>query len=290
LGDFGESAATLLTMRMAHWRPQGAQQKLNADGRLRPELSFNHVEQQEMRSAGVNPGEFISHVEQALNPRYGGLRGVSRNNFISNYENLMSSENLSASTRSKLLYIVENKMTSTPPVGVDCSINTTDAGIVVDIKDNFGRRVERRPFADRSEAEAFVDRNSGALRRNRIASLEEGLRRSIDSENFFRQAGEYARETGVDVNEISNAMYRKAQGKSLSSRDMQLLDDIMYRSSYSDAEHGNVMHSIRMGIEQRYGLPKGTLLTSIDKRVSECSEAENSALAEYEAAVRSQSE
>ena len=290
LGDFGESAATLLTMRMAHWRPRGAQQKLNADGRLKPELSFNHLEQQEMRSAGVNPGEFISHVEQALNPRYGGLRGVSRNNFISNYENLMSSENLSASTRSKLLYIVENKMTSTPPVGVDCSINTTDAGIVVDIKDNFGRRVERRPFADRSEAEAFVDRNSGALRRNRIASLEEGLRRSIDSENFFRQAGEYARETGVDVNEISNAMYRKAQGKSLSSRDMQLLDDIMYRSSYSDAEHGNLMHSIRMGIEQKYGLPKGTLLTSIDKRVSECSEAENHALAEYEAAVRSQSD
>ncbi len=290
LGDFGESAATLLVMRMAHWRPKGAAEKLNADGHLKPELSLNSVERQEIRDMGVNPGEFISHIEQALHPRYGGLRGVMRNNFIRNYENLMSNEGLSASTRSKLLYIVENKMTSTPPVGVNCEVNVADGGFVVDIKDNFGRRVERHPFASREEADAFVDRNSGLMRRNRIAATEDEFRRSIDSENFFRQAGEYARETGVNVNEISNAMYRKAQGKSLTSREMQLLDDIMYRSSYNDVEHGNVMYSIRNGIEQRYGLPKGTLLTSVDKRVSECSDAENSALAEYESAVRRQAE
>ena len=290
LGDFGESAATLLTMRMAHWRPKGATEKLNADGRLKPELSFNAVERQEIRDSGVNPGEFISHLEQSLQPRYGALRGVLRNNLIRNYETLMSSEGLSASTRSKLLYIVENKMTSTPPVGVNCDVNVVNGGFVVDIKDNYGRRVERHPFASREEADAFVDRNSGVMRRNRIATIEDEFRRSSDSENFFRQAGEYARETGVNVNEISNAMYRKAQGKSLTSREMQLLDDIMYRSSYNDVEHGNVMHSIRNGIEQRYGLPKGTLLTSVDKRVSECSDAENSALAEYEMAVRRQSE
>lgn len=290
LGDFGESAATLLAMRMTHWRPQGAREKLNADGRLKPELSFNSAERQEMRNAGVNPGEFIACAEEALHPAYGGLRGVRRNDFIRSYENLMSSDKLSASTRSKLLYIVENKMTSTPPVGVNCDVNVVDGGYVVDIKDNFGRRVERRPFATRDEADAFVDRNSGMMRRNRIASLEENFRRNIDSENFFRQAGEYARETGTDVAEISNAMYRKAKGKQLTPRELQLLDDIMYRSSYSDAEHGNVMHSIRNGIEHRYGLAKGTLLTAVDKRTSECTAAENSALAEYEDAVRRQSE
>ena len=290
LSDFGESAATLLAMRMSHWRPKGYREKLNNDGRLKSELSFNSVERQEMRNAGVNPDKFISSIEQELHPRYPSLHGNARRDFIRNYEGLMSAEGLSASTRAKLLYIVENKLTSTPPVPVDCDVEMSDGTAMVNIRDNAGRNVQRLAFETRAKADAFVERNSGLFRRNRIATIEEMFQRSVDSENFFKQAGEYAKETGVSVEEISNAMYKKAKRQSLNSREMQLIDDIMNRSSYNDVELGNVMHNIRRNIEQRYGLHKGALLSAIDKNRAECTVSENKALSDYEGVIQRQAE
>ena len=290
LGDFGESTATLLAMRMAHWRPKGVLNKLNRDGHLRSELDFNAVERQEMYQAGVNPDNFISSMELALKSRYPSLHGAARRDFISNYEGLISSDALSASTRAKLLYIVENKLTNTPPVPVDVSVQEGANGALVNIKDNAGRNVERISFATRNEADAFVERHSGVLRRNRIASIEEQLQQSVDSENFFRQAGEYARETGVSVDVISNAMYKKAKRQPLDSREAQLIDDIIYRSSYNDAELGNLMYDMRSNVEQRHGLGRGALLAAIDKNSAECSVAENRALSDYENLIRQQAE
>ena len=290
LADFGESTATLLAMRMAHWRPKRYLDKLSPDGHLKPELSFNSVERQEMKQAGINPDNFISEMEYVLRPRYSSLHGNARRNFIRDYEELISNDELSASTRAKLLYIVENKLTSTPPVPVECSVEMTNDGTLVTVTDNAGRKIERIPFATRSEADAFVDRNSGVLRRNRIATIENMFQRSVDSENFFRQAGEYARETGISVEEISNAMYKKAKKRSLNSREKNLIDDILQRSSYNDVELGNVMHDIRRSIEQRYGLRQGRLLTVIDKNSNECTSDENRALSDYENIMRRQTE
>jgi hypothetical protein len=290
LSDFGESAATLLAMRMAHWSPKGYREKLNNDGHLKAELSFNPVERQEIRKAGVDPDQFISSIEQELHPRYPSLHGNARRNFIRNYEGLMSTEGLSASTRAKLLYIVENKLTSTPPVAVDCDVEISDGTTFVNIKDNAGRNVQRIPFESRAKADAFIENNSGVMRRNRIATIEEMFQRSVDSENFFKQAGEYAKETGVSVEEISQAMYKKAKHQSLSSREIQLIDDIMNRSAYNDKELGNVMHDIRRNIEKRYGLTQGALLSAIDKNRAECSVTENKALSDYEAIIRQQAE
>lgn len=290
LTDFGESTATLLAMRMAHWRPKGSLDKLGRDGRLKPELSFNQVERQEMHQAGVNPDSFISSMESALKPGYPSLHGNARRDFISNYEGLISNDALSASTRAKLLYIVENKLTSTPPVPVDYNIEEAADGVLLNVKDNAGRNVQRLKFASRDEAQAFGERNSGVLRRNRIASIEESFRQGIDSENFFRQAGEYARETGIAADEISDIMYKKAKKKPLDSRQQQIIDDILYRSSYNDVELGNVMHDIRNSVEQRYGLRRGALLTAVEKNMNECTEAENRALNDYEAIIRRQAE
>ena len=290
LTDFGESTATLLAMRMAHWRPKGALEKLGRDGRLKPELDFNQVERQEMRQAGVNPDNFISSIEYVLKPNYPSLHGNARRDFISNYEGLISNDALSASTRAKLLYIVENKLTSTPPVPVEAKVEETDDGALLSVKDNAGRNVERLKFASRGEAEAFAEKNSGLLRRNRIASIEETFRQGVDSENFFRQAGEYSRETGIAADEISDIMYRKAKQQPLDSRQQQIIDDILYRSSYNDTELGNVMFDIRNNVEQRYGLGRGALLAAIEKNRSECTDAENRALGDYEAIIGRQAE
>lgn len=128
LYDYAESVATLGAMKLAHWRPKGGYAKLMANGKLKKELNFTPSEQQEMQSAGVNPSAFVGQLESVLAPGSRG-KGNEASDVKTKYLQMMSSDKLSASTRSKLLYLVENKITSTPPMPVDYKVEQGDGGV-----------------------------------------------------------------------------------------------------------------------------------------------------------------
>ena len=98
VNDFGESAATLLTMRMANWRPKGAMQKLNAAGKIKKELQLSNSERQEIRGMNFNPEELLGLLEKEL--RMPSLNSQNTELLKDSYTTLMSNENLSASAKS----------------------------------------------------------------------------------------------------------------------------------------------------------------------------------------------
>ncbi|MBQ2778161.1 MAG: hypothetical protein IJF46_00080 [Bacteroidaceae bacterium] len=286
VNDFGESAATLLSMRMLHWRPSGASNKLNTVGRLKPELRFSMPEAEEIRRAGVNPDQFIENFEKSLNIYSAGSEKAARDVKM-DYLRLMSLPDLSISARSKLLYIVENKLSSTPPEAVDYKVRDKgDGSYVFSTIDAEGRLLENIKCRGREELKSLYFTRTGQLRRNRIAMHERMLMQSYDSQNFFRQAGKYARETGTDVETISDIMYRKARKEELAPEEQAVLDDILRRSNYSDSEVGQMLYSLRRSLEEQYGLNDGSLLGAIEKSAFHCSEAENAALNKYEQIMR----
>ncbi len=288
VNDFGESAATLLAMRMLHWRPSGASEKLNTVGRLKPELRFSMPEAEEIKRAGVNPDQFIANLEKSLNVYSAGSAKAARDVKM-DYLRLMSLPDLSISARSKLLYVVENKLSSTPPEAVDYKvIDKGNGNYVFSTIDAEGRLLENIKCRSREELKSLYFTRTGQMRRNRIAMHERMLMQSYDSQNFFRQAGKYARETGTDVNLISDIMYRKARQEELAPKEQAVLDDILARSNYSDSEVGQMLHSLRRSLEQEYGLNDGSLLGAIDKSAFHCSKAENDALNSYEKIMRSE--
>lgn len=285
LYDFGESVATLGVMKATHWRPRGAELKLDGNGRLRPEYRLTRSEQAELRELNVNPEEFISTLERVFNlPSYGGGRDAEA--ITENYIRLMSSENLSASTRAKLLFVVENKLTSTPPLAFDYSVEQ-DANNkwYVTTYDFEGRRIERNEFDNPGSARSyfFVERSN--IRRNRIAAFERELTSGVESQNFLRQAGLYAQEMGIAVDEISDILYRRAKGETLSQRETGIVEDILQRSSYDETGMAQLLSNMRRELERKHSLPENSLLYAIEKTSFRCSEAENRALDEYLAFV-----
>lgn len=286
--DFGESAATLLAMRMFHWSPSGGEKKLDSRGRLKEHLRFSKPEAEEIAAAGVNPMSFVTNLERSLN-LYQKNSGKELESLREDYLRLMSNSELSASTRAKLLYIVENKLSSIPPVPVDYKVEERGNGeFLFTIFDGEGRAIEKIECNGEEDVRSAMFTRTGNMRRNRIAQHEKMLMQSYDSQNFFRQAGNYARETGIDVDVISDAMYRRANGEEISAAENRILEDILKRSNYGNSEVGQMLHEIRRSLEERYGLNEGSLLETVDKSVFYCSKQENAALNEYERVMESE--
>ena len=289
VNDFGESAATLLTMRMANWRPKGAMQKLNGAGKIKDELQLSNSERQELREMNVNPEEFVIALEKELHmPTLGSSDAKLLKD---NYAMLMSNKNLSASAKSKLMYLVENKITSTPPVLFDYKVEKNAKGIwVVRMLDAGGNLVERLRFPNAVSAKSHLMLQRGGIRKNRIAYYERELTSGIDSQNFLHEAGLYAKEKGVDADMVAEAMYKSARKEPLNNLEQKIMFDIIIRSSRYESQINKSLANARKDIEQRYNLDRGTLSYAVDKRLLECTTDENKALDEYEAFVRAEVE
>ena len=289
LYDYAESTATLLTMKMAHWKPSGAGFKLGSNGKIKDEYALTEVEKRELRALNIDPEEFMLAVEMELKlPSFGG---ENAENIKKQYATLMSSEGLSASTRSKLLFLVENKLTSTPPVPFDYKANRGEDGRwYVETFDEGGRAIEKNYFRDSESARSFLIMERGNIRRNRIAAFEKELTDGFNSQNFLRQAGLYAKEKGIDVDMLSEVLYKKANGEALEPAEEGIVKEILERTAYDGAGMVQFLHDGRVAIEKKYNLPEGSLLSVIDKKFFMCTAMQNKALDEYELFVRSEVE
>ena len=283
--DFGESAATLLVMRMTHWRPKGASLKLGANGKIKEKFALSSSERAELKELNVNPEQFIDAIEKELKlPSFGG----ERSRYIKDtYSSIMSNEALSASARAKLLFLVENKVTSTPPVPFDFTVRQReDSKWEITTVDEVGRTVSRNIFDHAGNAKSYLMVKAADFRRNRIALFEMELTDGLRSANFIRQAGLYAKSSGKDIEEISTAVYKKSAGHEMSAEEKKIVDDILVRSAYDEAGMVQMLYNVRRKIEKRHGLEKGTMLIDIHKPFFHLTKAQNNSLDEYEALLR----
>ena len=287
LYDYAESTATLLAMKMTNWRPRGAELKLDANGKIKENFKLTDVEKKELRAIDISPEDFLLSIEMELKlPSFGGGNAEK---IKQQYIKLMTSKDISASTRSKLMFLVENKLTSIPPVAFDYTVEKKDNGSwFVTTIDTGGHAIKKYQFSDYERAKSFLILERGNIRRNRIAMFEKELTDGVNSQNFLRQAGIYAREKGVDVNKLSEVLYNKANGEKLNAVEDGLVNDILTRTAYDETGMVQFLHDARKAIEKKYNLPEGSLMTVVDKKFYECSNAQNKALDEYEVLVRTE--
>lgn len=289
LYDYAESSATLLTMRMANWRPKGAAEKLDKEGHIKEELKLSKSQAQELREANVNPEEFMEMIEHEL--RIPSLSSSGARLLKENYAKLMADKNLSAASKSKLMYLVENKITSTPPVVFDYEVSQNEHGIwLVKMLDAGGGVVENLSFDNAGAAKSHLIKERAGIRRNRIAHFENELTSGINSYNFLHEAGLYAKEKGVSADILAEAMYKSARKEQLNSTEQFMIDEILARSSYHESQISSALSNARRNIEENYKLDRGALSAIVDKHYSNCTFTENMALDEYENFVRSEVE
>lgn len=287
LYDFGESTATLLAMKLGHWRPKGVAAKLNGKGHIKKEFQLSNSEKQELKELNMNPEEFMNMLEKELRlPSLGGSERLKKE-----YSSLMSNNDLSASLRSKLMYLVENRLTSTPPVTFDFDVDRKENGEWrVTTYDYKGNKIEQRDFPHAGNAKSYLLVERGNIRKNRIVTFESELTDGLNSQNFLRQAGLFAQENNIPVEEIAETMRKKAEKQQLTEKENAIIKEILNRSKLDDTGMEFYLEKMRREIEKKHGLKNGMLLSSVDLPFYRCSENVNRALDEYESFVRGEVE
>ena len=289
LNDFVDSSATLLVMRMTHWRPKGAEFKLNDNGQLKKEFQLSSSERAELNELNVNPEQLIAAIESELKlPSFGGEKA----RFIKEtYASLMTNKNLSVSTKSKLMFLVENKITSTPPVEFDFSVKQNSNGKwEVMTYDAAGRVVSRNIFDHAGNAKSYFMVHRANIRRNRIILFETELTNGLRSTNFLRQAGLYAKKNKISIDDVASAIYKQSTGEQMSLQEKKIVEDILERASYDEAGMVQMLYNARRNIEKKCGLEKGTMLLAIKEDFYRLTDAQNKALDDYEKMVRGEVE
>ena len=289
LNDFVDSSATLLVMRMTHWRPKGAEFKLNGNGQLKKEFQLSSSERAELNELNVNPEQLIAAIESELKlPSFGGEKA----RFIKEtYASLMTNKNLSVSTKSKLMFLVENKITSTPPVEFDFSVKQNSNGKwEVMTYDAAGRVVSRNIFDHAGNAKSYFMVHRANIRRNRIILFETELTNGLRSTNFLRQAGLYAKKNKISIDDVASAIYKQSTGEQMSLQEKKIVEDILERASYDEAGMVQMLYNARRNIEKKCGLEKGTMLLAIKEDFYRLTDAQNKALDDYEKMVRGEVE
>ena len=280
--DFAGNTATILTLRLANWRPKGKEYKLDYKGRIKKEFKLSSPEMKEIESVGFNPKEFVAAIENELRiPSYGGSENA--NNIKEIYSRLMADKNLSAATKSKLMFLVENKVTSTPPVPFDYDVErNSDGKYEVKLFDFEGNLIEQHGFESMESVRSYMFIQQGKLRKNRIELLDKELTAGLQSQNFYRHAGLYLRASGADVNGFVDALYEKSQGKEITPEQQRMLDEVLRRSSFDNENVVRHLYDSRRNIEQKFGLEDNTLIYKAAEPYYMLRENEIAAIREYE--------
>ena len=290
VNDYLEGTATLGIMKLMHTKPKGAEHKLDRSGKLKKKLQLSKSEQEELRELNMDYKEFMDMVENTLKFPAAGI-GTFFNDVVEKYLAIMQSKDVSATTKSKLMYLIENKITSTPPLQFEYSVEKTEKGNwVLTTYDSEGGKIERHVFEHAGNAKNYLLANMGDFRKNRIAVYERELLQVFDSQNLLRQAGLYIKETGVSADEVSEALYKRAKNMELTPRESTIVREIVDRTSYNETGMVQFLADMRREIERKHLLPEGSMLDNIDLPFYDCTKAENAALDEYEALVRNEAE
>ena len=288
--DFNESAATLLTMRLSHWRPKGKEYKLNRYGKIRKEFDLTPAEREEIRNIGCNATELVRDIEKELAmPNLGGFRSRARIRNI--YADIMASKDVSASAKSKLMFLVDNKLTSSPPVPFDYDIFRLNNGkYKVKLFDYDGHLIESNVLSDEIGVRSSLMIMRPRILKNRIEMYNKELISGIRSRNFYIQAKDYIAKNNVDVEEFTDAVYNRLQETEVSPRQQKIINDVLRRSSYDSDAMIKYLYSIRRNIERKYGLDGNSLLYVIEKKPYMLSKNETNAIEEYESVLRNEVE
>ena len=288
VNDYVESATTLGVMKLVHTKPKRIEYKFDRKGQLKEKFQLSKSEQEELRELDMNPEEFMEMVETSLKFPSEGI-GSTYYDVVEKYLTIMQSKDVSATTKSKLMYLIENKITSTPPLPFDYSVEIGKSGDwILTTYDFEGNKIERHTFEHSGNAKNYLLAHKGDFRKNKIAAYERELLQVFDSQNFLRQAGLYVKETGVGVEEVSEALYKRARNMEMTPRESSIVRDIMERTTYNETGMTQFLADMRREIEKKYMLREGSMLDNIDLPFYSCTKAENAALDEYADLVRNE--
>ena len=284
LYDYGESAATLLTMRLANWMPKGKEPKFDKNGNIK-KYSLGPDEMKEIKQAGFDAEKLFNEIEKHYSiPRLN--KSESTEWMLKTYDQIKDSKEISESTKEKLKYFFVNKATALS-IPYDYSFKKApDGRYKVTIYDYYGQKIERA-LLNAENASIRIKLAGRRIIKNRIIMHDMELTYGMRSHSFITNANNYIKENNIKIDDFVDAAYNKSLGHEVSPEQQKMIDDVVSLSSYDTNTMKKYLYQIRRSIEQKYGLDNNSLCYLINSE-ERLTENEKSSINEYEAILRNE--
>lgn len=211
---------------------------------LKSTLAFTPEQKGELKNAGYDANHLVSTIAQlSANKKQKaatveGQRNVSliedsnrdRELFGKEYAKIMQNPDISLSTKSKILYLVEGKLAIQPAI-TGYKTSTDEKGeTILTTNDWAGRTIDKKAFKNNKDANTYIQKNNllDNSIRNSVAFSEQLNDRAVEGVYKRQAIRDIATKYGISSDDISKIIADKAEGKELPENGDKMLDEIKW--------------------------------------------------------------
>ncbi len=207
--------------------------KVDENGRMLNNLKFTKEQISELEKAGYNVEGTLSFISKMVEGNEVSNNKVISGNestpFFTQYEAIMNNGNISQGLKAKMMYLVEGKVTSTPPLMTSHKVEANEDGTQSLVTlDAMGRLIERKTFNTEDEAKRFAIKNDYAQKGevNKMVVAERMNDRFVDDMYNREAIRVYCDNTATPVSFVSEIIGRHAKGEALTPEESTVLINI----------------------------------------------------------------
>lgn len=284
--DLGEdilvNAATILALKAKHPGDfLSSKGKLDDNGKMLNNLRFTNDQKRELDNVGYDANRMESMIGKFLErgsekPYY--INDIE-NRFISDdYVNVMNNSNISQGTKAKLLYLVEGKLSSRPPLMTDYKLS--DDGKSVTTFDAMGRKIDTISFDSDRQMNDYLSSNEMDRKKetNKILVAEEMNDRMVNDIYNKQAVRDYAESNGIGIDLVSEIITKKAQGEKLTAEENNVIEGVRQLKEADAYYRKSMSFGVSEVINEEYGID---INESILKPAKERTPEEQNAIEKY---------
>ncbi len=211
---------------------------------LKSTLAFTPEQKGELKNAGYDANHLVSTIAQlSANKKQKAATVEEQRNvslvedtnrdkelFGKEYVKIMQNPDISLSTKSKILYLVEGKLAVQPAI-TGYKTSTDEKGeTILTTNDWTGRIIDKKAFKNNKDANTYIQKNNllDNSIRNSIAFSEQLNDRAVEGVYKRQAIRNVATKYGISSDAISKIIADKAEGKELPDNGDKMLDEIKW--------------------------------------------------------------
>jgi hypothetical protein len=243
-------AGTLLTSPKDLFKPEN---KIDVNGYINAPLQFTDEEKQALNRSGYNADNTEVFLSKVLSKK---ATPQQKQDLTNQYVSIMANQKIPMSVKGKLMYLIENKLTSTPPLATAYTINQDGNKFNVTTLDKSGGLpIEIKSFDSQDEANNYVNQISDGIDKNKYIEYNDALQQMENAKALQNGIKSYCQKhPTTSIQDVVQILQK--DDKNLTSSDKVIADEVR---SNVQAVNPHFAENNVFEFEKKKGLQQGAI-------------------------------
>ncbi len=284
---FAEGLATLGIMKGLSAIRNGINRRNSYAEKLLRDTEFTKGEMDALNAEGIDARSYKRAVYDLLTSRNERLLGEQRDKVLADYDRIMASENIPATAKIKLQYLVKGTIPAGTPRPVDVTVDAREDGrFEVVQRDPAGNIITKDIYDNRRDADYAVREGQHLRDMNAVLYYGNKLDEMRYRESLFEAAKRLSEYENGRYEDYIGVVLKASKKETLTQSESRTLRNIVETARPILNESANATTTILRNIADRHSLTQKELERAIARPVSARSEKERLAVEDLASSLR----